>query len=98
MPLFFVPMLGLRGIGIAMILRLAAASPDAVREDTATRLLRWAVGLLSPARAEWGRLTRQRFQPGANGRPATSTCPSGSRPRPYGRHCGTLPPWRTICR
>jgi hypothetical protein len=54
MPLFFIPMLGLMGVGIAMIRRYAQAPPDSLPEDMATRLLRWAVGLLSPRRAEWG--------------------------------------------
>jgi hypothetical protein len=55
MPLFFVPMLGLIGIGIAMIRRTARVSVDGGRpEDAAGRLLHWAVGLLSEQRAEWG--------------------------------------------
>ncbi len=52
MPLFFLPMLGLMGIGIALIRRYAKA--PVASEDMATRLLRWAVGLLAAERAEWG--------------------------------------------
>jgi hypothetical protein len=54
MPLFFVPLLGLMGIGIALFRRTAQAPADLASEDVAARLLRWAVGLLSPQRAEWG--------------------------------------------
>lgn len=54
MPLFFVPMLGLMGIGIAMIRRYARAPVHTPYEDVATRLLGWAVGLLPAQRAEWG--------------------------------------------
>jgi hypothetical protein len=53
--MLFVPMLGLLGIAIAMIRRSAQTSPDSPTEDPATQLLRWAVGLLSRRRAEWGR-------------------------------------------
>src|SRR5215472_14554703 len=59
MPLLFVPMLGLLGIGIAMMRRTARASVAGGRaEDVAARLLGWAVGLLSDQRAEWGRAMR----------------------------------------
>lgn len=53
MPLFFVPMLGLMGIAIVMARRVADA-PSRAPEDVAARLLRWAVGLLTADRAEWG--------------------------------------------
>ena len=52
--LFFVPMLGLLGIGIAMIRRSSRPSMNGPSEEVAERLLRWAVGLLSAQRAEWG--------------------------------------------
>ncbi len=44
------------GIAIALLLRAARAVPAAqgARDDMPVRLLRWAVGLLSPERAEWG--------------------------------------------
>ena len=44
------------GIGIAMIRRYAQAVPagSAVRGDMPERLLRWAAGLLSAPRKEWG--------------------------------------------
>ncbi len=79
MPLFFIPILGVLGIGIALIRRYAKVSQAATPEDTATRLLRWAVGLLSAQRAEWGqamlgeldhldgRLRRLRFALGCAG-------------------------------
>ncbi|HKT04623.1 MAG TPA: hypothetical protein VJT31_34335, partial [Rugosimonospora sp.] len=54
MPLFFVPMLGLMGIGIAMLRRYTRAPAASPSEDLASGLLRWAVGLLSARRAEWG--------------------------------------------
>jgi hypothetical protein len=55
MPLLFVPMVGLLGIAIAMARRSAQASQDFPPADLATRLLRWAAGLLPPDRDEWGR-------------------------------------------
>src|SRR4051794_21298806 len=54
MPLFFVPMLGLLGIAIAMIRRLSKMTAEDLSEDVASRLLRWAISLLSRQRAEWG--------------------------------------------
>jgi hypothetical protein len=55
MPLFFVPMLGLMGIGVAMTRRYAWTPVHGPNEDVAARLLGWAVGLLPAGRAEWGR-------------------------------------------
>jgi hypothetical protein len=52
--LFFVPMLGLLGIGIALYRRNAQRFLDGPTEDAPLRLTRWAVGLLSPQRVEWG--------------------------------------------
>ena len=44
------------GIGVALLRRYARAVPagPAVRDDGPVRLLRWAAGLLSAQRAEWG--------------------------------------------
>jgi hypothetical protein len=49
-------MLCLAGSAVALILRSARAVPDgpAARDDAPERLLRWAAGLLSAQRAEWG--------------------------------------------
>ena len=52
--LFFVPMLGLLGILIALYRRNPQRFLNGPTEDAPLRLLRWAVGLLSPQRAEWG--------------------------------------------
>jgi hypothetical protein len=52
--LFFVPMLGLLGIMIALYRRNPQRFLNGPTEDAPLRLLRWAVGLLSPQRAEWG--------------------------------------------
>ncbi len=79
MPLFLIPVLGVLGIGIAMIRRYAKASADPISEDLSAQLLRWAVGLLSAQRAEWGqamlgelghldgRVRRLRFAAGSTG-------------------------------
>src|SRR5579859_416022 len=44
------------GIAMALLWRAARAVPadQGTRDDMPVRLLRWAVGLLSPERAEWG--------------------------------------------
>src|SRR5690349_21105545 len=55
MPLIFVPMLGLMGIGIVMIRRHVQVSRGVPYEDVASRLLGWAVGLMTASRREWGR-------------------------------------------
>ena len=56
MALSFVFMMCPVGIGIVLIRRYAQAVPagSAVRGDMPERLLRWAAGLLSARRAEWG--------------------------------------------
>ena len=54
MPLTFILMMCLLGIGIAMFRRSPQAFADGPSEDMPTRLLRWAAGLLSPQRGEWG--------------------------------------------
>jgi hypothetical protein len=56
MALSFVFMICPVGIGIALIRRYAQAVPagQAARGDRPERLLRWAAGLLSARRAEWG--------------------------------------------
>ena len=77
--LFFVPMLGLLGILIALYRRNPQRFLDGPAQDAPLRLTRWAVGLLSPQRAEWGqamlgeishiegRLRRMRFALGCVG-------------------------------
>jgi hypothetical protein len=54
MPLMFILMMCLLGIGIALFRRSPQAFLDGPSEDMPTRLLRWAAGLLSPQRGEWG--------------------------------------------
>src|SRR5258708_216856 len=54
MPLLFILMMCLLGIGIAMFRRSPQAFLDGPAEDAPLRLMRWAVGLLSPQRHEWG--------------------------------------------
>jgi hypothetical protein len=54
MPLLFILMMCLLGIGIAVFRRSPQAFLDGPSEDMPTRLLRWAAGLLSPQRGEWG--------------------------------------------
>lgn len=53
--LFFVPMVGLLGIMIALYRRDPRRFMDGPTEDAPLRLMRWAVGLLAPGRADWGR-------------------------------------------
>ncbi len=77
--LFFVPMLGLLGIMIALYRRNPRRFLDGPTEDAPLRLMRWAVGLLSPERHEWGqamlgeldhldgRIRRMRFALGCAG-------------------------------
>jgi hypothetical protein len=52
----FVLMMCPVGIAVALLLRFARAVPagPGVRDDVPVRLLRWAAGLLSAGRAEWG--------------------------------------------
>ncbi len=52
--LFFVPMVGLLGILIAWYRRDPRRFLDGPAEDAPLRLMRWAIGLLAPQRAEWG--------------------------------------------
>src|SRR5260370_8291294 len=54
MPLLFVLMMCLWGTGLAMFRRSPQAFLDGRAEDAPLRLMRWAVGLLSPQRHEWG--------------------------------------------
>ena len=54
MPVLFVPAMALIGIALALFRRSTQAPADTPRQDIAARLLHWAVGLLSPRRAEWG--------------------------------------------
>jgi hypothetical protein len=53
--LFFVPMLSLLGILIAWYRRDPRRFLDGPTEDAPLRLMRWAIGLLAPEQAEWGR-------------------------------------------
>ena len=52
--LFFVPMVSLLGILIAWYRRDPRRFLDGPAEDAPLRLMRWAIGLLAPQRAEWG--------------------------------------------
>src|SRR5260370_9665229 len=52
--LFFVPMVGLLGMLIAWYRRDPRRFLDGPTEDAPLRLMRWAIGLLAPRRAEWG--------------------------------------------
>ncbi len=77
--LFFLPMLCLLGILIAVYRRDPRRFLDGPTEDAPLRLTRWATGLLAPQRAEWGqamlgelgylegRLRRMRFAAGCVG-------------------------------
>ena len=77
--LFFVPMVGLLGIVIAWYRRDPRRFLDGPAEDAPLRLMRWAIGLLAPQRAEWGqamlgelgyiegRIRRMRFALGCAG-------------------------------
>src|SRR5260221_12498417 len=79
MPLLFILMMCLLGIGIAMFRRSPQAFLDGPAEDAPLRLMLWAVGLLSPQRHEWGqamlgeldhldgRIRRMRVTPGCVG-------------------------------
>ena len=53
--LFFIPMVGLLGILIALYRRNPQRFLNGPTEDAPLRLMRWAVGLLSPQRVEWAR-------------------------------------------
>jgi hypothetical protein len=79
MPYFFVLLLTPVGVAIALYRRNPRRFLDGPTEDAPLRLLRWAVGLLSPQRAEWGQamlgeighidggLRRMRFALGCTG-------------------------------
>jgi hypothetical protein len=79
MPYFFVFLLTPVGVAIALYRRNPRRFLDGPTEDAPLRLLSWAVGLLSPQRAEWGqamlgeighidgRLRRMRFALGCTG-------------------------------
>ena len=51
MPIF-IPLMCLLGMGVA---RFRGHAPEAIRDDGPVRLLRWAVGMLTAQRDEWGR-------------------------------------------
>src|SRR5689334_24387334 len=54
MPLFFVLLVAPIAVAIALYRRNPRRFLDGPTEDAPLRLLRWAVSLLSPQRAEWG--------------------------------------------
>src|SRR3954452_22764833 len=54
MPLFFVLLLAPIAVAIALYRRNPRRFLDGPTGDAPLRLLRWAIGLLSPQRAEWG--------------------------------------------
>ncbi|MET7424322.1 hypothetical protein [Dactylosporangium sp. NPDC005555] len=54
MPLFFVFLLAPIAVAIALYRRNPRRFLDGPSEDAPLRLLRWAISLLSPQRAEWG--------------------------------------------
>src|SRR5436305_14564343 len=54
MPFFFVFLATPIGVAIALYRRNPRRFLDGPTEDAPLRLLRWAVSLLSPPRAEWG--------------------------------------------
>ncbi len=98
MPFFLVFLATPIGVAIALYRRNPRRFLDGPTEDAPLRLLRWAVGLLSPQRAEWGqamlgelghldgRLRRMRFALGCAG--AALILP------PWGRAAAGL--WATI--
>ena len=55
MPIF-IPLMCLLGMGVARFRGYAQEAPadPAVRDDVPVRLMRWAAGLLSAQRADWG--------------------------------------------
>ncbi|MGC9670901.1 hypothetical protein ACNTMW_30690 [Planosporangium sp. 12N6] len=98
MPFFFVLLITPIAVAVALYRRNPRRFLDGPTEDAPLRLLRWAVSLLSPQRAEWGqamlgelghldgRLRRMRFALGCSG--AALIMP------PWGRAAGGL--WATI--
>ncbi|MGI5247509.1 hypothetical protein [Dactylosporangium sp. CA-139066] len=98
MPFFLVFLLTPIGVAIALYRRNPRRFLDGPAEDAPLRLLRWAIGLLSPQRAEWGqamlgelahldgRWRRVRFALGCTG--AALVMP------PWGRAAAGL--WATI--
>jgi len=98
MPFFFVFLVTPIAVAIALYRRNPRRFLDGPTEDAPLRLLRWAISLLSPQRAEWGqamigelghldgRLRRLRFALGCTG--AALVLP------PWGRATGAL--WTTI--
>src|SRR5690349_1821886 len=98
MPFFLVFLITPIAVAIALYRRNPRRFIDGPSEDAPTRLLRWAVGLLSPQRAEWGeamlgelghldgRWRRMRFALGCTG--AALILP------PWGRAAAGL--WATI--
>ena len=98
MPYFFVLLATPIGVAIALYRRNPRRFLDGPTEDASARLVRWAVSLLSPQRAEWGqamlgelahldgRVRRMRFALGCTG--AALVLP------PWGRAAAGL--WATI--
>ncbi|WP_030441433.1 hypothetical protein [Actinoplanes subtropicus] len=54
MPVFFVFLVAPIAVAVALFRRNPRRFLDGPTEDAPLRLLRWAIGLLSPQRAEWG--------------------------------------------
>ncbi len=96
----FVLMMCPVGIAVALLWRYARTVPAdlGVRDDVPVRLLRWAVGLLSARRAEWGQAMLGELDY-IEGRAGDGASPSAARAprccyRPGGgppRRCGPWP-------
>src|SRR5215471_1389334 len=95
--LFFVPMLCLLGILIALYRRDPRRFLDGPAQDAPLRLTRWATGLLAPHRAEWGqamlgelghiegRVRRMRFAVGCVGAAPVLSPGGGAGPAAWAR-------------
>ena len=96
----FIFMMCLVGIAVALLRRYAQAVPagPAVRDDVPVRLLRWAAGMLSAQREEWGQAMLGELNH-IEGRAGGGASPSAARAprcccRPGGgplRRCGRWP-------
>ena len=93
MAIAFVLMMCPAAVAVALLRRFARAVPagPAARGDVPERLLRWAAGLLSAQREEWGQAMlgeldhveglgrRWRFAIGCAGSPSTGSSPRSPR-------------------
>lgn len=96
----------LLGMGVA---RFRGHAPEAIRDDGPVRLLRWAVGMLTAQRDEWGRAMlgelgyidgrgrRWRFAVGCAG-PRCCCRPGGGRPRRKDSSLASMPRVNTALR